>query len=206
MSRGRRGKDKLRSKESLRRRMPVRDPKPRILIVCEGEKTEPQYFNKFRIEKRMPRSLMRIIGAGCDPKGVAEVAKKWDRDAKNDKLPFKHIWCVFDRDDHTRLPDAFQQVQHKKNDFSLAFSNPSFELWFLLHFEDQTANIDRQDVISQLKRHIPAYDKSLDVYDDLKEFQATAIDRAKKLDSEPDAIRENPSTTVYELVVLLNSI
>jgi hypothetical protein len=41
----------------LRRRGPVRDPLPLILVVCEGAVTEPQYIEGFRIAQAPTRSV-----------------------------------------------------------------------------------------------------------------------------------------------------
>jgi len=43
------GKSRFRrEKEKLKRRAGFRQQKPIVLIVCEGEKTEPNYFNDLR--------------------------------------------------------------------------------------------------------------------------------------------------------------
>jgi hypothetical protein len=41
-------KRKARQAESLQRKKAKRDPYARILIVCEGKKTEPNYFKDLR--------------------------------------------------------------------------------------------------------------------------------------------------------------
>ncbi len=52
------------------------------------------------------------------------------------------IWCVFDRDDNSNevLLRAKQSAQ--KEGYHLAYSNPSFELWLLLHFINQQAEVE----------------------------------------------------------------
>ncbi|MEY8379328.1 RloB family protein [Lachnospiraceae bacterium 56-18] len=47
------------------------------------------------------------------------------------------IWCVFDRDENSdgSLQKAKQTAM--REGYRLAYSNPSFELWFLLHFVNQ---------------------------------------------------------------------
>lgn len=49
------------------------------------------------------------------------------------------IWCVFDRDENSDA--ALQKAKQvaMKEGYRLAYSNPSFELWFLLHFVNQSA-------------------------------------------------------------------
>ena len=72
------------------------------------------------------------------------------------------IWCVFDRDDNSNevLLRAKQSAQ--KEGYHLAYSNPSFELWFLLHFVNQQTEVeDCQALIRLLKQpnRIPDYEK-----------------------------------------------
>ncbi len=98
-------------RDSLRRRRPFRRPLPRILIVCEGEVTEPSYFEGIRINERLPIEL-RVEPAG-DPKAVVEHAlqlrREADRESKKRQdvnLRYNATWCVFDVDDHERLQEA----------------------------------------------------------------------------------------------------
>jgi hypothetical protein len=63
----------------LRRRRAFRQPKPRFLIVCEGNVTEPRYFRDLRVSERALIEL-EIVAAG-DPKSVVERAAALKRDA-----------------------------------------------------------------------------------------------------------------------------
>ena len=97
----------------------------------------------------------------------------------------------------------------------MAYSNPSFELWFLLHFVNQQTEVeDCQALIRLLKQpnRIPDYEKNRDCFDVLKPLQATAIQRAKVRTEqiqnqgiEPISRQSNPLTTVWELVKYLSS-
>ena len=97
----------------------------------------------------------------------------------------------------------------------MAYSNPSFELWFLLHFVNQQTEVeDCQALIRLLKQpgRLPDYEKNKDYFDVLKPLLAAAIQRAKaradqvqKQGLEPISRQSNPLTTVWELVEYLNS-
>ncbi len=210
MSRGHRGTEKRRNLSSLKRKKPSLPPKPRVLIVCEGAETEPRYFDRFRIEQRLSKELFCILGGdqcGAHPKSVVAYTKKVARQARQDGFGFDHVWCVFDRNQHENIHNAFQQVH--ANGFSLAFSNPCFELWYLLHFQDQGAEIDSAAVAHELKRYIARYTKSTDVYDILDDKQRDAIRRAEALrlhHASDEGIPPNPSTSVDTLVVFLNQL
>jgi hypothetical protein len=179
----------------LRRRRPFRDPKPRILIVCEGTVTEPGYFTDLRNRERSLVEL--VIEAGGTPKTLVERAaalkKESKRQAKKDpNLGYEHVWCVFDVDEHPYLAEALQQARDNKID--VAISNPCFELWALLHFQDQHAWIDRSNVQHLCRQHMPGYVKRLSC-DVLHPRLDDARQRAIGLNT-----GENPSTTVYRLV------
>ena len=153
-----------RRNDSLRRRRPYREVKRRILIVCEGVVTERHYFNDLRIQTK---SLVELrIDPGGDPKSLVERAvdlkRTAEKDAKRGKdqnLKYDATWCVFDVDEHPYLAEARQQALD--NGIQVAVSNPCFELWALLHFQDQHAHIERHDVQRLCRQYMPRYDKRL---------------------------------------------
>ena len=101
-----------------------------------------------------------------------------------------------------------------KNGYRIAFSNPCFEYWYLLHYTDHTGYLEDCDaVIRQLRKkgRLPEYTKSDDLYQTLLPKQQEAVSRAEKrmqaVLKEYDTIlrREtNPVTNVHELVEFLN--
>lgn len=201
-------------RKSLQRRAPTRTPKRTVLIVCEGGETEPTYFNAIRKAKRLETLRIKVVGgneAGTHPKSVVEYAKGTQKEAKNARDPFDSVWCVFDRDVHVNINAAFEQA--RGNDFKIAFSNPSFELWYLLHFQDQGGHIERDKALKSLKRHIPRYNKSDNIYDQLAPQQDAATKRAKQLrkqhgieDERCITESQNPSTWVDQLVEELHQL
>jgi hypothetical protein len=72
------------------REIGTRDPIPTFLIVCEGAKTEPNYFRSFPVSTRPE---ITIIGAGCETIAVVNKAIELMENQK-----FDRVWCVFDRD------------------------------------------------------------------------------------------------------------
>ena len=125
------------------------------------------------------------------------------------------IWCVFDRDDNSNEVLLRAKQSATKEGYRLAYSNPSFELWFLLHFSNQQMEVeDCQALIRLLKQpgRLPDYEKNKDFFNTLKPLQAVAVQRAKTRSeqiqnqgTEPISRQSNPLTTVYELVEYLNS-
>ncbi len=186
------------------RKMGNRKPIPTFLIVCEGEKTEPNYFKCFPVSTR-PK--IEIVGAGCETIAVVKEALKLKKD-KN----FDNIWCVFDRDpsrDKTaqRFNSALQLAE--KENIKVAYSNECFELWYLLHFHFYNTPIPRKDYGEMLtKLMLSGYAKNSDhMYTLLEDKQPQAIKHARKLLASYDPHNpesDNPATTVHLLVEELN--
>ncbi|MCA1565144.1 MAG: RloB family protein [Acidobacteria bacterium] len=191
------------SRRSLYRRQPSLDPRPRILVVCEGIVTEPQYFEAFKREEGNRLVDVMIDNQGGVPKTLVERAallkKLAEREAlreHDDNLKYDEVWCVFDVDQHPKLADARQQA--RDNGIKLAVSNPCFELWLLIHFTDQTAHIERKRAATALKKYIREYDKHVP-FEILRSGYMDAVRRAQLIESRCIEEGGNPSTGVYLL-------
>lgn len=114
--------------------------KPRVIVVTEGQKTEPQYILEFL---RLHRAAnVDVVPTGFDPRGVVEKAieRKREADATSKGTSRMCVWAVFDRDEHLRFEEARQLA--KSNEIRVATSNPCFELWAVFHYKDQAAPIN----------------------------------------------------------------
>ncbi len=201
-----------RPSRTLRRRKPKMEPKPRVLIVCEGKVTEPSYFRGLKLAEQVRLVEVIIDDDGGTPKTLVERAvrrkKAADRAAKgarDDNLKFDEVWCVFDIDEHPKLTDARQQAD--ANHILLAASNPCFELWLFLHFEYLSAWIHRHDIQSARKKHLAEYEKKID-FSVVVDHVDDAISRAEQLEkwqAERGCSGDNPSTTVHRLVKRIRS-
>ncbi|MEG3850604.1 RloB family protein [Microcoleus sp. herbarium19] len=182
-----------------------------FLIVCEGEKTEPNYFRSFAVDTKVIK--LDIKGEGKNTKSLVEKAIKLKNDSEFDETD--RFWCVFDRDKNPKNPNDSQNFNSaitlaKTNDIKVAYSNDAFELWYLLHFNYYTTQISRKDypdMLTDVLGH--KYQKnSKTIYEKLKDKQENAIKNAKRLLKEydrPNPESDNPSTTVHLLVEELNS-
>ncbi len=174
--------------------------KQRFLIVCEGGKTEPNYFKSFRV----PKNVVKVEGLGENPSRLVDSAKEF-----KDQDDYDQVWCVFDRDDWP--PKDFNNAIKKAEylEFKVAYSNEAFELWYVLHFEFLHTGIPRNDYCAKLDRSLgKKYQKNSEtIYDELFEKQSFALKNAERLLSyyeHPNPGRDNPSTTVHRLVQELN--
>lgn len=183
------------------RRVGTRDPRERILIVCEGEKTEPLYFRAFPVTS----AAVKTVGVGANTRTVVEEAIRL-RDEDPDA--FDQVWCVFDRDSFPkqRMNEAVSECA--RQGFGAAWSNEAFELWYLLHFDYCDAALSRATYQSRLSAKLgtPYAKGRRDLYDTLLPRLDMALRHAEKLEElnghllPADA---NPMTTVHALVALL---
>jgi hypothetical protein len=190
-------------RQNRTRKVGTRATRDRILIVCEGTKTEPNYFEGFRLTN------VQIVGTGSNTHSVVKKALEEKRRAKRNKERFDQIWCVFDRDSFPSQNFNNAIAIAKQNDIRVAYSNESFELWYLLHFHYYDSAMTRQqycDKLSQLL-NINYQKNAKGIYDLLLQKQQDAIRNAKKLLSKYEILNpenNNPSTTVHLLVRELN--
>jgi hypothetical protein len=120
-------KAQRRKEPSLERLVAELTEKPSILIVCEGENTEPSYFNQFRITS----ATVKSVGEGYNTVSLVNRAL-----ALNQQGNYDQVWCVFDKDDFNDN-DFNSAIQIAvANNFGVAYSNQSFEYWLILHFDD----------------------------------------------------------------------
>lgn len=181
-----------RTESRLARRQGRKRSYDRMLIVCEGEKTEVNYFKAIRREKRLPNADIEIVPSdyGTSPLNIVEYAI----DRFNNSKAFDRVYVVFDRDDHASYHNALAKAEAAnkklKNDENIAIpfmavpSVPNFELWILLHFRDVLAPIHRTEVYAALRHadFYPAYAKNIQtVYQDTKDRLPAANDRATVL-------------------------
>lgn len=158
-------KDYLREGGARRSRKLSRiSPRIRFLIVCEGSKTEPNYFRAFPIP---PDSVVDVRGIGENTKSLVERALE----LRSAEGPYDQVWCVFDRDSFPvqNFNEALELA--RKNEIQVAYSNEAFELWYILHFFYLDTGVTREDYCHRLSkqdclRH--KYEKNSEIiYDEL---------------------------------------
>jgi hypothetical protein len=184
------------------RKVDTREVRERFLIVCEGAKSEPNYFRSFRVPKNV---------AEIDVKGLGENPSKLVKSAQElkEQEEYDQVWCVFDRDDWP-LEDFNNAIKKAQDQgFKVAYSNEAFELWYVLHFEFLNTGIPRSDYLQKLSLLLNRrYQKNSEaIYDELFGKQPTAIRNAINLLNQYDPripAKDNPSTTVHLLVQELN--
>ncbi len=192
------------------RREPFRDPRPIMLIVCEGEITERQYFEQFAHQHRNSRVRVKVAEETGVPLSLVQVAKRYMHGAAreairqhDENLAIDSVWCVFDIDEHPNVPEAKQTA--RDSGIRVAVSNPCFELWLLLHLRESPGMQHRHHMQRELKSHITDYDKHVNLEYYMNGYNH-AVARAKRLDDLARAMGTpgcNPTTNVYELTEII---
>ena len=190
----------------------VRKQKSKILIAAEGKnKTEKTYFSNFEDGKKT-YNITYARGNNTDPLKLVKMLIKEIDELKLDLQDDDVAYCIFDTDvdpnKNKIIEEAIQLA--KKNNIKIITSSPCFELWFLLHYDYTTANMDSEEVIKRLKEYYPKYEKNINIYPDIIKEIDLAIDRAKKLEKyQTDnnrrigTVEANPNTEVYKIVEYL---
>lgn len=184
-------------------------PKEAFLIVCEGEKTEPSYFDGFRIISRISSIHLKIIGTGYNTTALVEEAIRLKKEARKNGELYEQVWCVLDRDSFIAGNFNGALALANRNGIDVAYSNEAFELWYLLHFCYLQSALTRQDYIERLSGYLGFnYKKNNEkMYEILLNRQADAIRNAERLLSNYSPInpeQDSPSTNVHQLVSILN--
>jgi protein-arginine kinase activator protein McsA len=192
------------AKEVGKRRINVRDTRKVILVVCEGTKTEPNYFEDMGKHLRI-NTIVEIDGTGRNTRDLVNHA------SSRKSEDFDEIWCVFDKDDFSDndFNSAIQKAEQQE--VCVAYSNECFELWYVLHYNYHTTSHKRDHYCKNLNSLTgERYEKgSVGMYYKLLEKLPKAIKHAQRLTKEHKGktpARANPSTTVHLLVQRLQEI
>lgn len=210
-----------RTKEK-KRSIETKEVRVYFLIVCEGEKTEPNYFKSFKTNVKSFVFTIDTLGEGSNTK---DLVKRTIKARNNSSQEYDSVWAVFDRDSFS--PNNFNGAIElaEKNSIKVGWSNEAFELWYLLHFQYRNTSMSRTDYKSAIEKEVNdkitalskskkpkkfEYEKnSAEMYSILEKYgdQKQAITYAKKLilnHSCTNFAIHNPCTRVHLLVEELN--
>ncbi|TNF69338.1 MAG: RloB domain-containing protein [Gammaproteobacteria bacterium] len=205
---------KPKKSNDLKRKTPKREPYDRVLIICEGEKTEPLYFKGLIDYYKLSTANIDVTNAdGTDPISVVKYAKNRQSAEKKQGEQFDRVYCVFDKDEHHKFDNAYDMIINNK--FNSARSWPCFEYWLLLHFKYQrkpyvtsSGKSPADNCYSELTKEFPEYRKKMnDIFQKLLPRLKDGIKNAKKAHNDAEKTDEkNPSTEVFYLVEYLQNL
>lgn len=210
-------KQRFRSDSSLRRSEGQREPRPSILIVCEGSETEPRYFEALRRQYKL--STITVAGGRESFRNLVENAlslreQRRQQSQKSQKRgevgnpEFDQVWCVFDTESQALYHQCIQAVDYAEQEgLEVAISNPCIEYWYILHFEETTRPFMNGEEAKQwLRRYIQNYEENTSVFELIRNNTDIAIERAERIyNRHPDGNLRfpNPSTCIYKLVRIM---
>lgn len=205
------------AREETKRRQDIRPKRRYYLLVCEGTKTEPNYFEG--LKKNLPPNIINLVdldveGTGHNTLTVINDALKAKQRLESAGRTIDEVWAIFDRDSFPE--EHFNNAIFKSQSVGIncAWTNESFELWYLLHFQFFQNGMSRTDYATRLERELTkrlgrtyTYQKNspnmfvlLQQHGDIEQ----AISRAKKLEEafigQTDYANQNPCTMVYKLI------
>ncbi|MFQ2604484.1 RloB family protein [Aeromonas caviae] len=211
-------KKKAKKAKELARKKSKRESYDRVLIVCEGEKTEPNYFNELIRSYKLSSANVAVDGtSGSSPISVFRRANELYESERVKNIPFDKVYCVFDKDSHESYQETLDAISRKtpKNIFYACTSVPCFEFWLLLHYGYRQAPFHKtgnksigDKVVDELKTYIPNYEKGMkDIFITLESSLDDAIGYSKAIQKQALSTgSDNPSTQIHELVIYLRSL
>lgn len=142
-----------------------------ILIYSEGQ-TERIYFEA--LNRRFNASNIKIKPISIELQSKMLVKKALRRIEKKEdskKFNVEQIYIIFDKDDEPwdhieqAIRDAYKSDFGLNGKLKVGFSNESFEVWLLAHFEDikKYSSLTRKQTYQKLAQHL-----EVDDYESLK--------------------------------------
>lgn len=211
-------KRKARNVQNLARSKAKRAPYDRVLIVCEGEKSEPYYLAELRDYYGLNTANILIDGScGSDPMSVFRRARQCYDEVLNTGDAYDRVYCVIDKDKHSDYQQAVSEIGQAKpkNCFYAITSVPCFEYWLLLHFFYTTQPFQATGTRSicdnvglELRNYMPDYKKGdrglfIKLLGQLDFAKANA---ARSLATAEAQNTDHPSTRLHELVDYLQNL
>ena len=152
---------------SLRREIATQAPKRTFLVFCEGARTEPEYLMALSQEPAVYDVASVKIEIAAEPRGavpytLVSAAAEYKSRSSEEAREVDEVWCLFDvecPDNHPNLQETVELAN--QNGIRPAISNPCFELWLALHFEDQTDCLTTDEAVELRSSHDGSSDKSV---------------------------------------------
>ena len=182
------------------------------LIIAEGKnKTEMLYLSHFQDQEKS--YSIRFVKAGYKTDAASlynALIDKWEELDLSEKKGDRGF-VILDIDNDLLKAQKVSALVHSNTNTAVSFvvSNPTFEVWFLLHFKYTTKQYkDGNAVIKELRRYLPNYEKNRDCFEDCKDEMKEAIKNSIILakyyvDTEWPSIECNPRTDMGILVACL---
>lgn len=200
-------------RKKVNRPGPIRESYDRVLIVCEGSRTEPYYIENLCRYYRLSTANIEVLGLGNDPLSLVNRALTLAKVERKKLDGYDAVYCMFDRDTHTSFDNASSKAM--LNQIRLARSWPCFEYWILLHYHytrkpyvSSGGKSAADNCVADLRKHDTSYTKGAKgLFVKLLPYLGAAKANAEKALKDADHTeQDNPSTEVHKLVEYLQCI
>jgi hypothetical protein len=181
-----------------------------VVIACEDTHAVEQYFARFRT-RRVQFIVLPTEGGRSSPQDVLSRLDHFKQTEATEEGDV--FWICIDTDHWVKanhiqnLREVLQQCRQKSYD--VAISNPCFELWLLLHFDQLLSAVPStcDAVVSALRRVAGSYRKNrCDLLTITPAQVQKALAMAKRMDSDPNEILPSyPVSRVYRLIEVLQN-
>ncbi|WP_432355296.1 RloB family protein [Sporosarcina sp. A2] len=180
------------------------DVKRDIYIFTEGKETEVHYFNALKQKLRVPTLKIRVKGVGNSGTSLVDYAIQKTKNENKSKIM---VWVVFDKDDLTTIEIEKSQKIAKQNSVNIAFSNTSFELWLLMHYESivKGNTYDKKIIFRNLSRNLGISDfnkhkNDVNLIQSIAEKVSIALNNNLLLIEHSNSIFHSPYTNMHNLI------
>lgn len=188
------------------------------LIICEGTKTEPNYFKSLfeYVNKTSANKInVKICGEGKNTTSLINSVEKYfdyyDHMANKSNIKYGKVFIVFDKDDFSNKAFNDSIDICKRKGYVALWSNECIELWFVLHFEYLQSKIKRSQYMSKLSKLLnKEYVKNdnhffnIDSINKIKTAYKNAVKLVNLHVNEKSYSNKKPCTTIYKLIDEIN--
>ena len=209
------------------------EPKKAFIISCEGENTEPEYFET--IKDKLSEHINILIEielvpklSGSAPSNVLEDLQRYIEEKKEKygyEQNYDEFWIVIDREKQETRKENILNILPvcESKDIKIALTNPVFEFWLLLHTvnnilskysaDDLYKNIkisnSKRFLDKELSKTLGSYSKKAGKFPtdiiSLKNIKM-AIEQEKLFENRVEKIIDNLGSNIGQLVQkILNS-
>jgi hypothetical protein len=206
-------RQRRRKQRRIARRKASRASLPAILIICEGQETEPNYLGGYCDAHGINRANVTIVPGDGDTDAVRLVRKAHRRFAVDRDFDAVFVVCDCAGEEliNARALAAKSLMNASRQTISvkLVVSNPCFEYWLLLHFEYLApAFLTPAEVLNLLRRHVTDYHKAdRSIFAKVGIGLERALGNTVRLKAELAAVgAQSPDTDMPDLIETLNSL
>ncbi|MFC4587863.1 RloB family protein [Sphaerisporangium corydalis] len=174
------------------------------MVFCEGKNSEPDYVNGLRKLPHIAENTALSIKIHPD-QGVPLTLVKNAIEYKNDP-EIDECWCLFDVEWPKHHPNLNQAISlASSNEINLAISNPCFELWLILHYQNCGAFMDTDSAERQSRSLDGRLGKSIDsaIYMPLRKKAAhyAKLLEERHIQDGTCFPHDNPSSGMYKFLL-----